>query len=144
MVSMAEITEFPFPNLPDETGYKLFPEELENDLSVAFHGTSKERLASIIDSGFRLSQSTGSASFARSSALALRYASGARSPDSPEGVVIAVRFASLQPPGVEDDGHSIIYLRDLKQQPKIIGFCIVPAAYSSLEEFLSCDAWISK
>ena len=71
---------YPFPGASEENGYRLFPDHLENDEFVAFHGTAEANLSSIIDSGFIFAGSLQSLSFAKSSALALGYA--CQCPDS--------------------------------------------------------------
>jgi hypothetical protein len=125
----AAITEYAFPWPNDEKGYRLFPAAMENDELVAFHGTSRAKLDAIIKNGFAFAGELQSLSFAKDSALPLRYACAARSADSPEGCVIAVRFAPPIPrPGIVVE-TSVIHVYKLDEQPEVIGYCIVPADY---------------
>ncbi len=126
---LPSIKKYPFPWPNDERGYRLFPDELENDPLVAFHGTVRANLESIIDKGFAFAGSLQSLSFAKDSALPLSYACKARSSESPEGCVIAVRFRPPIPrPGVGVE-TSVIHVYKLDEQPKVIGYCVVPADY---------------
>lgn len=118
--------DFPWPN--DSKGYEVFPVELENDPLVAFHGTAASNLESIAKHGFKIQGSIPSISFAKTSSLPLGYACSKRAPESPEGVVIAVRFQSLNPPCVVAE-VSCIHLYCQDKQPEIIGYCIVPESY---------------
>jgi hypothetical protein len=59
----------------------------------------------------------------------LRYGSEARTAKSPKGCVLVVRFTEPIPrPGVEVE-TSIIYVRELRERPKVIGYCIIPEDY---------------
>lgn len=118
--------EYLFQGANEENGYRLFPDELENDDLVAFHGTAETNLQSIIDNGFTFAATLQSLSFAKSSAFALSYACNARSDASPRGCVLAVRFDSLDRPGIVAE-TSIIHVYKLDEQPKVIGYCVVPA-----------------
>jgi len=118
--------EYLFRGASEENGYRLFPAELESDDLVAFHGTAETNLRSIIDNGFTFAGSLHSLSFAKNSSLALKYACDARTEASPNGCVLAVRFASLDNVVVET---SIIHVHRLDQQPEVIGYCVVPADY---------------
>jgi hypothetical protein len=122
------IQEYPFQGANEEVGYRLFPDELEDDDHVFFHGTAEENLQSIVDNGFRITGSLPSVSFARGSGLALQYACKARSDTSPNGCVLAVRFRYLTKPGITSEPFGI-HVYKLDQQPMIIGYCIVPAGY---------------
>lgn len=82
--------EFPWPN--EDTGYELFPSELENDPLIAFHGTAELNLEPIVKHGFRIQGGLESISFAKGSSFPLGHACDRRSNESPKGVVIAVRF----------------------------------------------------
>lgn len=94
------IKECPFLSADEARGYRLFPEELQNDECVAFHGTADAHRVKIIGSGFAFVGKLQSLSFAKTSSLALRYACEARSEASPEGCVLAVRFRALERPGI--------------------------------------------
>ena len=129
MNSDSEIKECPFPWPNAEKGYSLFARELEDDELIAFHGTAEANLQSIINDGFKFGESLQSISFARQSALALGYGSAARMKESPKGCVLVVRFTEPIPRlgvGVET---SIIYVYKTDEQPKVIGYCIIPADY---------------
>lgn len=118
--------EYPFVGATEATRYRLFPDELESDDYVAFHGTAEENLKSIIDGGFLFKASLQSLSFAKSSSLALKYACEARGDASPNGCVVAVRFSSFDGLVLES---SIIHVHRLEKQPTVFGYCIVPADY---------------
>lgn len=125
----ASIKEYPFPWPDQDKGYSLFSAELETDELTAFHGTAEANLKSIINDGFKFGDSLSSISFARQSPLALRYGSEARSAGSPKGCVLVVRFAQPIPrPGVTVEA-SIIYVYNLEEQPKVIGYCVIPEEY---------------
>lgn len=118
--------EFPFPEAVEANGYRVFPDELEIDPLIAFHGTAAANLPSIIGDGFGFKGELKSLSFAKSSALALGYACGKRSDASPEGCILAVRFQSSN--GVEEEA-SLFHVYRLDRLPAVIGYCIVPATY---------------
>lgn len=117
---------FPWPN--DDKGYDIFPIELESNPNVVFHGTAESNLESILEDGFIYRNESPSISFAKNSSLSLRYACEKRSGYSPNGVVLAVIFESLQQPGLAVES-SCIYLYPKGKQPKIIGYCVVPGNY---------------
>jgi hypothetical protein len=89
--------------------------------------TAAENLDSIIHDGFAFVGDLQSHSFAKGSALALRYACDRRSEASPDGCIVAVRFRSLD--GVVDE-PSIIYVHRPDRLPEVIGYCIIPATYA--------------
>ncbi len=119
---------FPWPN--EDKGYELFPSELESDPLIAFHGTAELNLDPIVMQGFKIQGRLKYISFAKRSSFPLGHACGKRSHESPKGVVIAVRFNSLNPPCVVEE-TSCIYLYCQDQQPEIIGYCVVPAEYAN-------------
>ena len=84
-----EPVQYPFPEDPEATGYRVFPFELEEDESIYFHGTKDSNRALILSGGFRIPTPplAQSVSFAKTSSLALRYASEARSELSPAGCI---------------------------------------------------------
>lgn len=112
----------------EDKGYNIFSEALENDPLVLFHGTSESNLKSIMKQGFRFNKRLKSISFAKNSASSLGYACQQRNLESPQGVVIVVRFESLQKPYIREE-ISFVYLDDEKFSPEIIGYCIIPADY---------------
>jgi len=122
--------KYPFPKDPENSGYRLFPDQVENDEHVFFHGTAACNLRSILDNGFSIPKppKAPSVSFAKSSALSLKYASDSRTKESPEGCVIAVRYPKLDRRGIRVE-VSILYDDTCDPQPDIIGYCIVPACY---------------
>ena len=123
------IKEYPFPWPHEEIGYNLFPQSLENDELVAFHGTARENLQPIMEVGFKFARTLQSLSFAKESAFALPFACRARSEASPEGCVIAVRFKPpLQRAGITVE-PGVIHVFNLQEKPEVIGYCIVPADY---------------
>jgi hypothetical protein len=119
--------EFPWPD--DNKGYKLFPEELENDPLVLFQGTSEKNLEPIANDGFKSCPPLESVSYAKSSIYCLSHICSKRSNNTSENdVVIAVKFESLNVPGIVENLSDIhVYKTDI--QPEIIGYCIVPHSY---------------
>lgn len=128
MPESAKPREYPFPSAPEENEYRIFPDAMENDGLIFFHGTAEKNLASIVDNGFRISGNLSSVSFARNSSLSLRYASEVRDDSSPCGVVLAVRFDCLNKPHIVQEGFGL-HVYDLSVRPQIVGYCVVPANY---------------
>jgi hypothetical protein len=120
--------EFQFANPTDETGYRCFPQEMEDDQLIFFHGTAASNLRPILAEGFRPVRALTSISFARTSDLALRYACESRTAVSPEGCIIMVRFSNVEQSGITAEQFGV-HVHDLSMIPEIIGYCIVPAAY---------------
>lgn len=121
-------TEYPFPDNLEASKYQLFPEDLQADDNVFFHGTSRAKAAQICSNGFIISGPLLSVSFARKSSLALKYACEGRGPESPDGCVLAVRYNSLERKGILLE-RGILHDYTLNPQPEIIGYCIVPKLY---------------
>ncbi|MFK4719352.1 hypothetical protein ABIE89_000452 [Bradyrhizobium niftali] len=119
--------EYSFQEPSEHRNYRIFPAELEDDEPIAFHGTAETNLKSIIDGGFSFIGALQSLSFARTSSLALKYACDARTEVSPNGCVLTVRFPSLEKVAVES---AVIHVYRLDLQPKVIGYCIIPASYA--------------
>ena len=127
------ITEFAFPgpNQMEALHYNVFPESLENDDLVLFHGTNAADWPSIQENGFQSSfqlKSEGltSVSYAYKSSAALSHIRGRHK--SVEVVIVAVKFdAVADRPGLVVN-VSDIYVRD-GTQPEILGFCKIPASY---------------
>ena len=128
MCAIDLIKKYPFGKPNDESGYRLFPGDIENDELVFFHGTAAANLEPIVNEGFNIEGNLPSVSFARSSGLSLRYACEARSAASPDGCVIAVRFASIDKPEIKSELFGI-HVYKFDPQPKVIGYCIVPTGY---------------
>jgi hypothetical protein len=124
--ALTDVPEYTFGSPGERNDYQLFPDEMERDPEVFFHGTDRCFLQSIVDGGFRLPppDKAQSASFARTSALALGYASGLGT----DGVVIAVRFDADNRSARDEQAFGLHVYR-FDPQPKIISYCIVPAAY---------------
>jgi len=119
--------EFPYPN--EDRGYKLFPEALENDSCILFHGTLKNKLQSIIKDGFKSFPPLESVSYAKCSSYSLGHICQNNPNERQEdSVVIAVKFDSLNIKGIANNPSDIhVYKEEI--QPKIIGYCIVPKSY---------------
>lgn len=128
MIESNTFPVFPFPDNPADADYCLFPVSLENDDLVFFHGTAESNLTSILNIGFAIPQSSPSISFAKSSSLSLRYASEARCTASPNGVVIAVRYSSIERPHITQEAFGL-HVYSFDEPPTIIGYCIVPQSY---------------
>ena len=120
--------EYPFPQKPEDVEYNVFPEELENDENILFHGTSMENFNGILREGFRPSPPLESVSFSSLSSLALGYACDARSDASPAGCVIAVRYSNLNEKWITCESFGIHDHR-CDPQPEIVGFVTVPEVY---------------
>ena len=122
-----QVYEFQRPN--EEKGYCLFPDTLENNPKIFFHGTSESVLQSILDKGLQAPATLNSVSLATSSSPALGYACSKRSNVPPNGVVIAVSFEAIGIDHLRCEGD-VSYMDDLSQQPLIVGYCIVPEEYA--------------
>lgn len=122
--------EYPFMP-PQNDDYRVFPDELENDPEIFFHGTEERVLQAIRSEGFRLPAppKAQSVSFARGSQLPLRYASESRSESSPNGCVIAVRFRADDRSRKAADSVGL-HVYSFDPQPEIVGYCIIPASYT--------------
>jgi len=122
------IRKYPFGQPGGENGYRLFPDKIEDDPLVFFHGTAAANLGSIVGEGFKIQGTLPSVSFGRTSELPLRYACEARSTASPEGCVIAVRFKSIEKTEITSEAFGI-HVYKFDPQPEVIGYCIVPQDY---------------
>ena len=122
------VTQYPFLGPTEENNYRVFPDVLENDPAVFFHGTAEGNLPSILSEGFMFKGQLRSVSFSRDSAVPLGYACKQRTEVSPNGCIIAVRFDRLSDWKVREEAFGI-HLDSLEKQPIIIGYCIVPAEY---------------
>lgn len=121
--------EYKFPWLNEERGYKLFPQELENNPCVLFHGTVEQNLQKIINNGFKSFPPLTSVSYAKCSSYSLGHICQNQSTERSEnGVVIAVRFESLNLQEIVEN-HSDIHVYDEEIQPEIIATCIIPKKY---------------
>ena len=120
--------EYPFIYTIEENDYRLFPDDLENNPHIFFHGTAEKNLDSILRNGFRISGNLPSVSFANNSSLPLSYACNSRNESSPNGVVIAVRYEDVTLPYIRVESFGL-HVDSMKNQPALVGFCIVPANY---------------
>lgn len=128
MARIDSIKKYPFGQPSDDNGYRLFPDEIEDDGLVFFHGTAEANLESIVNDGFKIEGALPSVSFGRTSALPLKYACEARSAASPNGCVIAVLFQSVKKPEITSEAFGLHVYR-FDPQPEVIGYCIVPVDY---------------
>lgn len=124
------IKEYSFNAIGEEHKYRQFPDELENDLKIYFHGTAQANFKNIKEQGFRYKEAGNltSISFAKNSSLALRCACEARDKESPNGILIMVDISNISPERIGGLGEDVIHLA-LQFKPKIIGYCIIPHSY---------------
>jgi hypothetical protein len=113
----------------EERGYRVFPEELENDDHVFFHATAAEKLDSILETGLRpgieLGGNLATISYATNSMIPLTHWVTIRT-EGQDGVILALRFKTLDEIFVDGGTHRSLALGT---QPAIIGVCTVPSAY---------------
>ena len=128
MSNIEAAKQYEFPCAIEESGYQVFPDVLENDDHIFFHGTAETNLALILTKGFRISGNLRSVSFARNSSLSLKYACEARCKSSPKGVVIATKFDCLNKPNIVQESFGL-HVCKFDVQPYIVGYCFVPADY---------------
>lgn len=125
--------EYPFPNDPCSTGYCVFPARLEDDELVFFHATPAENFEAIVQQGFRIPDPAAkiglaSVSFAKRSREALTHAVIKRGAQQRSFVIFAVRYNTLNRPGLklnEIDIHDYT----LVPPPELIGYCRIPETY---------------
>ena len=120
-----EVHSFQAETLEDR-GYRVFPDVLENEEYVCFHGTAEENLHSIIKEGFSIVGNLPSVSFARSSSLALKYACEGRTDQAKKGCIIVVRFDSFEHVVAE---ASVVHVFRNDLMPTVVGYSIIPANY---------------
>ena len=126
--------EYPFPDNLAATSYCVFPAELECDDLVLFHATPIANFEPILKEGFKIPDPTGanglpSVSFAKQSSAALNHAMGMRATNPGAYCILAVRYQSLERPGLMNN-YSDIHDYTLNPAPEIIGYCTVPASYA--------------
>ncbi len=126
---MVKPKEYPFPQCPAEYDYRLFPNDLEDDDLVFFHGTARGNLLGILEKGFKIPENLPSISFARNSNLALKYACDKRCNSSLDGVVIAVQFDCIDEPYIKKESFGL-HVGNFDHHPQILGYCVVPSSYS--------------
>jgi len=125
-----EPVEYPFPDDPAATGYRVFPPKLEDDDHVFFHGTADAYRDMILADGFKIPSPplAPSVSFARTSALPLRYASEARSESSPNGCIFVVRYEDLARESLRVEASMLHDYTSIDRRESS-RYCIVPAGY---------------
>lgn len=116
---------------PDD--FALFPEQLEDDGLVLFHVSPASNLTAIDASGLRSAADLGfaggldSVSYSKRStywSLVTGY------PAKADFVILAVRFVTLNDPGIRVNA-SDIHVDDWRRiQPTILGYCEIPCGYS--------------
>src|SRR5262245_23019848 len=121
------ITEYKFPAKPGENGFRLFPDKVEDDPNVVFHGTPYRNFDSIIAENVWLTGKSKCASYANKSAGALQYACSNR--QGAQGCIFVAQFKCNE--GVKgiavEVSHTHVYIEDAR--PEIIGFMVVPKEY---------------
>jgi hypothetical protein len=133
------MTEYPFPKPNSNIGYSLFPNTLEDDPNILFHGTSIENLDLIVNEGFKsgaeLDGGTDpnfkldSISFAMKSNQCLGHVCQHRDKGNlGDYVVFAVEFDSIDLPGIKVN-PSDVHVYDKNIKPIIIGYTVVPNDY---------------
>jgi hypothetical protein len=132
-MKLADIKKFEFPKPLPAQSSRVFPEALETDEHVFFHGTLAVNLDKIVAEGFKPAKSLESGdltsvSFSKQSPMALSFLCQKQSTDSQDGAIIAVRYERL------DFCHIKVNLSDMQDYrldppPEIIGYCIVPSEY---------------
>jgi hypothetical protein len=113
-------------------GYRVFPDELENDELIFFHATSADRLKPIVDQGLKPGIEVGGTlatiSYALTSNIALTHWVQVRADDT-EGVILALRFDDLSE---IFEKHGTHYSLALRKQPIVIGTCAIPSTYEHI------------
>lgn len=120
--------EYEFQKIDGDWDYRVFPDDLEDDPNIFFHGTSASNFKSIVEEGFKTGPSLSSISFSRSSPLALKYACEGRKDADPEGCIFAVRYPELNVQRIVVD-HSMLHDFRIVKDIEIVGYCIVPSTY---------------
>lgn len=129
MSNNSSVISEPFPYPDEHRGYRLFSDDLESNELVFFHGTAEANLQAILDHGFKPKPPLETISFSNTSELALKYACDARGPASLNGCVIAVRFDSLDGPGVKQEYDCLLVHPTLGPKPTVFRYCVVPSDY---------------
>jgi hypothetical protein len=121
--------EYSFLNPNEKNRHRVFPDAIEDDKHILFHGTAAANLESILRNGFRMpAMDPASVSFARDSSLALKYACAPPSQPPRKGCIIAVRFDDLNSPRIVSESFGI-HVHRPDALPPVIGYCIVPDDY---------------
>ena len=128
MTSECNVTYYPFPDNIEDKEYRVFPDEMENDPNIFFHGTALENFEGIVLKGFILEPPLVSVSYAKTSAGAIQYAA-----THENGIIIAVQFENMNAPGLVIGpyiAHTFIDPSSGKrEEPTIIGVCKIPCEY---------------
>jgi len=128
------MAEFPFPTDLEYRSFCVFPDELEQDDLVLFHGTPLKNFANIAENGFSLPSPnddnplTG-VSFARRSSSAFNHAMNKRKSHPGNYCIIAVRYLSMDFPHIVNDGTGLVHDYKLDPLPQCVGVCVVPESY---------------
>ena len=124
--------EYPFSKNLSDTGYCVFPKELEDDELTFFHATPAENVPAILKEGFKADpeKSSGlwSVSFAKRSVSAFDHAMRRRGSEAIDFVILAVRYENLDQPHITQNSGDI-HDYCLDPAPQIIGYVKVPASY---------------
>ena len=111
-------------------GYRVFPNELENNPNVLFHATSIANLAAILNNGIlpgnEVGQNLMTISYADNSMIALTHWVGVRR-EGQDGVILALLFPNLDETFISEGTR---YSMQLRVQPCFIGKCVVPSSYN--------------
>lgn len=129
--------QFPWPN--EEKGYNLFPQNLEENENILFHGTFMRNFDSICKNGFLSADVIGkgtnpnfklqSVSYAKNSSQCLAHVCDLRNSSEDKAVLVfMVQFESISQSRIHVN-ISDIHVYDPAIQPKIIGYCVVPEEY---------------
>jgi len=126
MTSKSNFKWYLFPDNMEDKEYRVFPEKIENDTNIFFHGTALEKLNNILLQGFIPQPPLGSVSYAKTSNGAICHAAKHKN-----GIIIAVRFADLKAPGLKIEiSMAHTYLApEKREEPVIIGVCKIPGEY---------------
>lgn len=119
---------FPEQDELQRRGYKVFPDDLENDELVFFHATVRENVEGILEGGLRPGIEVGGSlhtiSYARTSMEALTHWITVRG--SREGAILALRFDNQQ--NLWQESGTTYSLR-LETQPTVVAICLVGSDY---------------
>lgn len=123
--------KYEFPEVDGEWDYRVFPDDVEDDPNIFFHGTSASNFKSVVEEGFKTGPSLSSVSFSKLSSLALVYACDARKDVDAEGCIFVVRYPELNVQRVVVD-HSMLHDFRSVRDIEIVGYSIVPSTYRNI------------
>jgi hypothetical protein len=125
------VIEYHFPNKAalEQANYCLFPDQLEDDDLVLFHGTLAESIAAILSEGFKSAAKLGtgcltSVTFAYKSREALTHMQNLGG----DRVIVAARYGTLDRSSISKNTTDI-HDYTLDPAPTVIGYCRVPSDY---------------